>query len=209
MTACLFSDYDRAALPMKTRGNTDGQDLAEQIEALLEYGETLLWWDKLSDRSLIGGFGKTLTLFTLLVNAAILLLIFVPALLPETSSFGWLIIPLLIVDCICLLFILLYFAFGLMIGGVNAITDQRVIVADLHKNKIVRSMRLDSLSSIRVRHDRHDRGNITFFRDETGEARASSEYPRRLSLTGVRHFNRVMDLLRKQTDGFDDPDSGG
>ena len=194
---------------MTTHGRADGQDLAEQIEALLEYGETLLWWDKLSDRSLIGGFGKTLTLFTLLVNAAILLLIFVPALLPETSSFGWLIVPLLIVDCICLLFILLYFAFGLMTGGVNAITDRRVMVADLHKNKIVRSMRLDSLSSIRIRHDRHNRGNITFFRDETGEARASSEHPRRLSLTGVRHFNRVMDLLRKQTDVIDDPDSGG
>ena len=194
---------------MTTHGRADGQDLAEQIEALLESGETLLWWDKLSDTSLTGGFGKTLTLFTLLVNAAILLLIFVPALLPETSSIGWLIVPLLIVDCICLLFILLYFAFGLMIGGVNAITNQRVMVADLHKNKIVRSMRLDSLSSIRIRHDRHDRGNITFFRDETGEARASAEHPRRLSLSGVRNYNRVVDLLREQTDGLDDPARGG
>ena len=47
-----------AALPMTTRGNTDGQDLAEQIEALLENGETLLWWDKLSDTSLIGGSAR-------------------------------------------------------------------------------------------------------------------------------------------------------
>ena len=190
---------------MLTRGKVDEQDLAEQIGALLDEGETLLWWDKLSDKSLIGGFGKILLIFTLLVNAAILMLIFAPSLLPESGSLGWLVIPLLIVDGICLLFILLYFAFGLMTGGVNAITDQRVLVADLHKNRIVRYMRLDTLGAIRIRQEGRGRGSITFFRDESEDMRASAAQPRRLSLAGVRHLSRVVDLLRAQTDVLDDP----
>lgn len=190
---------------MSTRGKADEQDLAEQIGALLDEGETLLWWDKLSDKSLIGGFGKILLFFTLLVNAAILMLIFAPSLLPESGSLGWLVIPLLIVDGICLLFILLYFAFGLMTGGVNAITDQRVLVADLHKNRIVRYMRLDTLGAIRIRQEGRGRGSITFFRDKSEDMRASAAQPRRLSLAGVRHLSRVVDLLRAQTDVLDDP----
>ena len=190
---------------MSTRGKVDEQDLAEQIGALLDEGETLLWWDKLSDKSLIGGFGKILLFFTLLVNAAILMLIFAPSLLPESGSLGWLVIPLLIVDGICLLFILLYFAFGLMTGGVNAITDQRVLVADLHKNRIVSYMRLDTLGAIRIRQEGRGRGSITFFRDESEDMRASAAQPRRLSLAGVRHLSRVVDLLRAQTDVLDDP----
>ncbi|MCY4021477.1 MAG: hypothetical protein OXG39_18875 [Chloroflexi bacterium] len=193
---------------MSTRGKVDEQDLAEQIEALLIEGETLLWWDKLSDKSLIGGFGKILMFFTLSVNAAILILIFAPSLLPDSGSMGWLMIPLLIVDGICLLFILLYFAFGLMTGGVNAITDQRVLVADLHKKKIVRHMRLDSLSSIRIRRERQGRGSITFYRDESADRPASAAHPRRLSLAGVRQLSRVVDLLREQTDMLDEPTAG-
>ena len=194
-----------AAVSMTTRGKADEQDLAKEIQALLIEGETLLWWDKLSDKSLIGGFGKILMFFTLLVNAAILILIFAPSLLPESGALGWLMIPLLIVDGICLLFILLYFAFGLMTGGVNAITDQRVLVADLHKKRIIRHMRLDSLSAIRIRQEGQGRGSITFLRDEPADMRASAATPRRLSLAGVRHVSRVADLLREQTDVLDDP----
>ena len=183
----------------------DEQDLTEQIQALLNEGETLLWWDKLSDKSLVGGFGKILMFFTLSVNAAILILIFAPSLLPESGSMGWLMIPLLIVDGICLLFILLYFAFGLMTGGVNAITDQRVLVADMHKNRIIRYMRLDSLSSIRIRQEGRSRGSITFFRDESEDMPASAAHPLRLSLAGVRHLSRVADLLREQTNALDGP----
>jgi len=190
---------------MATRGKADEQDLAGQIEALLEEGETLLWWDKLSDKSLIGGFGKILMFFTLLVNLAILVLVFAPSLLPASGSMGWLMIPLLIVDGICLLFILLYFAFGLMTGGLNAITDQRVLVADVDRNRIVRYMRLDSLSSIRIRQEGRGRGSITFFRDESGDMPASAAQPRRLSLASLRHLDRVLDLLREQTDALDDP----
>ncbi len=190
---------------MATRGKADEQDLAGQIQMLLDEGETLLWWDKLSDKSLIGGFGKILMFFTLLVNLAILILVFAPSLLPESGSMGWLMIPLVIVDGICLLFILLYFAFGLMTGGLNAITDQRVLVADVHRNRIVRYMRLDSLSSIRIRQEGRGRGSITFFRDESGDMPASAAQPRRLSLAGVRHLSRVLDLLREQTDALDDP----
>lgn len=193
---------------MSTRGKVDEQELAEQIEALLAEGETLLWWDKLSDKSLIGGFGKILLSFTLSVNAAILMLIFAPSLLPESGALGWLMIPLLIVDGICLLFILLYFAFGLMTGGVNAITDQRVLVADLHRKRIVRYMRLDSLSAIRIRRERQGRGSITFFRDTSADGPASAAHPRRLSLAGVRHVGRVADLLRERTDVLDDPATG-
>ena len=189
---------------MATRGKADEQDLAGQIQMLLDEGETLLWWDKLSDKSLIGGFGKILMFFTLLVNLAILVLVFAPSLLPASGSMGWLMIPLLIVDGICLLFILLYFAFGLMTGGLNAITDQRVLVADMHRNRIVRYMRLDSLSSIRIRQEGRGRGSITFFRDESEDMPASAAQPRRLSLAGVRHLDRVLDLLREQTDALDD-----
>lgn len=194
---------------MTTKEKANAEDLAEQIEALLNEGETLLWWDKLSDKSLVGGFATTLTVLTLLVNVAILLLIFLPSFLPETSSLSWLLVPLLLVDGVCLLFILLYFAFGLMTGGVNAITDQRVLVADLHKGKIVRYLHLDSLSSIRVRRGRHDRGNITFFRDGAKDARASDLHPRRLSLAGIRQLNRVVALLRERTDLLDDDSAGG
>jgi len=189
---------------MATRGKADEQDLAGQIQMLLDEGETLLWWDKLSDKSLIGGFGKILMFFTLLVNLAILVLVFAPSLLPASGSMGWLMIPLVIVDGICLLFILLYFAFGLMTGGLNAITDQRVLVADMHRNRIVRYMRLDSLSSIRIRQEGRGRGSITFFRDESEDMPASAAQPRRLSLAGVRHLDRVLDLLREQTDALDD-----
>ncbi len=190
---------------MSTGGKVDEQDLTEQIQALLNEGETLLWWDKLSDKSLVGGFGKILMFFTLSVNAAILILIFAPSLLPESGSMGWLMIPLLIVDGICLLFILLYFAFGLMTGGVNAITDQRVLVADMHKNRIIRYMRLDTLSSIRIRQEGRGRGSITFFRDESEDMPASAAHPLRMSLAGVRHLSRVADLLRGQTDALDGP----
>jgi len=193
-----------AAFSMATRGKADEQDLAGQIQMLLDEGETLLWWDKLSDKSLIGGFGKILMFFTLLVNLAILVLVFAPSLLPASGSMGWLMIPLVIVDGICLLFILLYFAFGLMTGGLNAITDQRVLVADMHRNRIVRYMRLDSLSSIRIRQEGRGRGSITFFRDESEDMPASAAQPRRLSLAGVRHLDRVLDLLREQTDALDD-----
>lgn len=195
-------DGEVAAYFMSTRGAVDEGDLAEQIQTLLDEGETLLWWDKFSDKSLIGGFGKILMIFTLLVNLTILILIFAPSLLPEAGAMGWLMIPLLIVDGICLLFILLYFAFGLMTGGLNAITDQRVLVADLHKNKIVRSMRLDALSSIRVQPEGQSRGSITFYRDESADTRASAAQPRRMSLSGIRNFSRVVNLLREQTDAL-------
>ncbi len=190
---------------MSTGGKVDEQDLTEQIQALLDEGETLLWWDKLSDKSLVGGFGKILMFFTLSVNAAILILIFAPSLLPDSGSMGWLMIPLLIVDGICLLFILLYFAFGLMTGGVNAITDQRVLVADMHRNRIIRYMRLDSLSAIRIRQEGKGRGSITFFRDESEDMPASAARPLRMSLAGLRHLSRVADLLREQTDALDSP----
>lgn len=197
------------AIPMSTRGKADAEDLAEQIQALLVEGETLLWWDKLSDKSLVGGFGKALIFFTLLVNAAILILIFAPSLLPGTSSLGWLMIPFLIVDGICLLLILLYFAFGLMTGGINAITDQRVLLADMHKNRIVRAMRFDSLSAVRIKSERQGRGSVTFFRAESDDMPASAAHPRRLSLSGVRHLRRVVELLREQTDVLDDAVGGG
>ncbi len=197
------------AIVMSTRGKADAEDLAEQIQALLNEGETLLWWDKLSDKSLVGGFGKTLIFFTLLVNAAILILIFAPSLLPGTSSLGWLMVPLLIVDGICLLLILLYFAFGLMTGGINAISDQRVLLADMHKNRIVRAMRFDSLSAVRIKSERRGRGSITFFRAASDELPASAAQPRRLSLAGVRHLSRVVELLREQTDALDDELGGG
>lgn len=185
---------------MKRDRNLDNENLADVIKALLDEGEVLLWWDKLSDRSLVGGAGRSLIFFTLAVNAAILLLIFVPSLLPGVNSLSWLLVPLLLVDCLCLLFIMLYFAFGLMTGGVNAITSRRVLVADVHRGKIIRSMSFDALSAIRVRKRRDDRGDLLFLRDEAGLEPATSLHPRRLSMQGVRHFRRVVALLSEHSD---------
>ena len=181
----------------------DDHDLAEQVEALLHDGETLLWWDRLSDKSIMGGFGRTLVLFTLAVNIVIVLLIFAPSLVPSMNSLSWLTLPLLVVDCICLLFILLYFAFGLVTGGVNVITSERVLVADLHSKKVLRFMNLDSLTTIRVRQSRNDRGDLTFFRDDSGEYPATAKHPRRIAMRGLRYFSRVLELLREETDVLD------
>ena len=186
----------------------DKEDLTQQIQAMLAEGETLLWWDKLSDKSLIGGFGKTLIYATLFVNAAILALIFAPPLLPGAASMGWLMLPLLIVDGVCMLFILLYFAFGLMTGGVNVISDQRALLADVHKNRIVRSIRLDSLSAIRIRRERGQRGSITFLREVTADSPATAAQPRRLALVSLRHVDRVLALLREQTGHLQQNDGG-
>lgn len=204
---CPIQNLITIALLMSTRGTTDEEDLTERIQALLADGETLLWWDKLSDKSLVGGFGKALIFFALLINGFILLLIFAPSLLPGAGSLGWLLLPLVLVDGICLLFILLYFAFGLMTGGVNAISDQRVLLADLHKKRIVRHMRLDAMRAIRVKPERRGRGSITFFRADTADTRATATCPRRLSLAGIRHLDRVLALLRGQTDLLDNPAS--
>ena len=185
---------------MKRNRKLDDQDWAGVIEALLDEGEDLLWWDKLSDKSIVGGFGRTLTLFTLAVNVAILLLIFLPPLLPEASALSWLLVPLLLIDCLCLLFIMLYYAFGLMTGGVNAITSRRVLVADVHRRTIVRFMSFDSLSAIRARRRRDDSGDLLFLRDEAGQEPATALNPRRLSLQGLRHFGRVVTLLGERSD---------
>lgn len=189
---------------MKRDRNAENQDQADVIEALLDEGEVLLWWDKLSDRSIVGGAGRSLIFFTLAVNVLILLLIFIPSLLPGLNSLSWLLVPLLLVDCLCLLFIMLYFAFGLMTGGVNAITSRRVMVADVHRRKIVRSMSFDALSAIRVHARRHDRGDLLFLRDATDQAPATARKPRRLSMQGLRHFSRVVALLREQSDLLND-----
>ena len=181
----------------------DDHDLAEQVEALLQEGETLLWWDKLSDKSILGGFGRTLVIFTLAVNILILLLIFAPSFVSSMNSLSWLTLPLLVVDCICLLFILLYFAFGLVTGGVNVITSERVMVADLHSKKVLRYLNLDSLTSIRVRQSRNDRGDLTFFRDDNSEDPATANHPRRIAMRGLRHFSRVLELLREETNVLD------
>ena len=185
---------------MKRDRNLDDEDLAGVIEALLDAGEDLLWWDKLSDKSIVGGVGRSLIFFTLAVNGAILLLIFLPSLLPGLNSLSWLLAPLLLVDCLCLFFIMLYFAFGLMTGGVNAITSRRVLVADVHRRKIVRSIALDGLGAIRVRKRRDDRGDLLFLRDEAGQEPASAQNPRRPSMQGLRQFSRVVALLGEQSD---------
>ena len=189
---------------MRPKRKTDDHALAEQIESLLDEDEVLLWWDKFSDKSVMGGFGNTLTLFTLVINLLILTLIFVPVPIPALGSLGWMLVPLLIVNCICLLFIMLYYAFGLMTGGINAISDQRVLVLDLHKKKIVRHMRLASLSAIRVRRGRQDRGDIVFLRDEQSNAPATARHPRRIAMPGLRHLERVLALLQEHSDVLGD-----
>ena len=183
---------------MKRNSKSDNEDQAGLIEALLDEGEVVLWWDKFSDRSIVGGMGRTLIRLTLAVNAAILLLILLPSLLPGINALSWLLVPLLLVDCLCLLFIMLYFAFGLMTGGVNAITSRRVVVADVHRGKIVRSIAFDTLSEIRVHKRRDDRGDLLFLRDETSKAPATARHPLRLSMQGVRQFGRVVSLLSEQ-----------
>lgn len=192
---------------MKRKRNLDDQNMAVAIEALLDEGEVLLWWDKLSDRSIMGGVGRTLTLFTLAVNLAILTLIFLPSFLPETSSLSWLLLPLLLIDCLCLFFIMLYFAFGLMTGGVNVMSDRRVLVVDLHRRKTVRFMSFDVMCEIRLSSRRGDRGDILFLRDEARREPATALNPRRLSLQGVRHFSRVVALLSEQSNLANDTKS--
>ena len=107
--------------------------------------------------------------------------------MPWLDSVSWLLLPLLLVDCICLLFILLYFAFGIMTGGVNAISAKRVLVVDLNRKRIVREMALDSLREIKIQRGKGDRGSITLYR-RGGEA--SSRQPRRMKLDGIRNFER-------------------
>ena len=189
---------------MGRQDEREAESLARQIEALLDAGESLLWWDKLSGKAIMGGVGGTLALITLAVNAAILLLIIAPPLLPGLDAVSWLLLPLLIVDCICLFFILLYFAFGMMTGGVNAITDRRVLLADLHGNKIRRCLRLDSLSAIKARRGRGGRGDIVFLRDAGRSQAASAKNPRRLVMSDLRHLERVLDLLRQLGAPLDD-----
>ena len=188
---------------MRGRGSTGDHDLAAIIESLLDDGETLLWWDKFSDRSIIGGFGRTLTLFALAVNGLILLLILLPSLWPAVNALSWLLVPLLLVDCVCLLFIMLYFAFGLTTGGVNAITTRRVMVADVHRKRIMRFVRLETLSAIRARRHKDNRGDLLFVRDPGGQAPPSALHPGKLSMQGVRQFDQVVALLREQTDVLD------
>ena len=182
---------------MKNRAAVDIEDRGDSIQALLDTGEDLLWWDKLSEASIMGGAGRSLIVITLAVNLLILLLIFAPGALPWLDSVSWLLLPLLLVDCICLLFILLYFAFGIMTGGVNAISVKRVLVVDLNRKRIVREMALDSLREIKIRRRKGDRGSITLYRDG---AHASARKPRRMKLDGIRQFERVVDLLQELTE---------